>query len=152
VQLVEHRGGGFAYGITADPWWNPFSWNWSKFGRRSVSGLTRCGGGALKGALGIGGGVVTVNLIKKGAGTFMVRAAGDPYVYVAAGSCRMLHPGSAVMMPVRTLRQLLGLDRDTEYVTVPAQVTALVIAVAFAAYIVSRSRASPTHPPRSACW
>jgi len=39
------------------------------------------------------------------------------------------------MMPVRTLRQLLGLDRDTEYVTVPAQVTALVIAVAFAAYI-----------------
>jgi len=86
VQVVEHRGGDFTYGITADPWWNPFSWNWSKIGHAFVSGLTRCGGGALKGALGIGGGVVTVNLIKKGAGTFMVRAAGGPYVYVAAGA------------------------------------------------------------------
>ena len=50
-----------------------------------MSGLTRCGGGALKGALGIGAGVVTVNLIKKRAGTYMVRVAGGPWVYVAAG-------------------------------------------------------------------
>ena len=78
VQIVEHRGGGFAYGIVADPWWNPFSWDWSRIGRTAVSGLTRCGGGALKGALGVGGGVVTVNLIRRGAGTFLVRAAGGP--------------------------------------------------------------------------
>jgi len=89
VQIVEHRGGGFAYGIVADPWWNPFSWDWSRIGRTAVSGLTRCGGGALKGALGVGGGVVTVNLIRRGAGTFLVRAAGGPYVYVgtAAAGC-----------------------------------------------------------------
>jgi len=49
VQVVEHRGAGFAYGITADPWWNPSSWKiWSKVGRVAVSGLARCGGGALK--------------------------------------------------------------------------------------------------------
>lgn len=29
-QIVSHRGGEFEYGIVADPWWNPFSWNWSK--------------------------------------------------------------------------------------------------------------------------
>lgn len=83
-QVVEHRGGGFTYGITADPWWNPFSWGiWSKIGKLAVSGITKCGGGALKGALGVGGGVVTVNVISKGAGTAMVRAAGGPYVYVS---------------------------------------------------------------------
>jgi len=86
IQVVEHRAGGFAYGITADPWWNPLSWDWEKIGEVAVSGLTKCGGGALKGALGIGGGVVTVNMIKKGAGTYMVRAAGGPYVYVAAAT------------------------------------------------------------------
>lgn len=84
VQVVEHRGEGFAYPITADPWWNPFSWDWEKIGRAVVSGLKRCGTGALTGALGIAGGVVTINLIKQSAGTFMVRAAGGPYVYVAA--------------------------------------------------------------------
>jgi len=39
------------------------------------------------------------------------------------------------MTPVRLLRQLLGLDRDSEHVTVPGQVMALVIALALAAYI-----------------
>lgn len=86
AQVVEHRGGGFTYGITADPWWNPLSWDWEKIGRAAVSGLTSCAGGALKGALGIGGGVVAVNVVKTGAGTFMVRAAGGPYVYVAAAA------------------------------------------------------------------
>lgn len=81
AQVVEHRDGGFAYAITADPWWNRFSWNWSKIGHALVSDLKRCGHGALVGA-GVGGGVVTVNRIEKGAGTYMVRAAGGPYVYV----------------------------------------------------------------------
>lgn len=29
-QVIEHRNGNHAYGIVADPWWNPFSWNWSE--------------------------------------------------------------------------------------------------------------------------
>lgn len=84
IQVVEHRGSGYAYGITADPWWNPFSWDWSKIGHAVVNGLKRCGGGAAKAALGIGAGTVTVNVLKKGAGTYMVRAAGGPYFYVTA--------------------------------------------------------------------
>lgn len=38
TQVVEHRGGNFAYGIVADPWWNPFSWNWGKIGSYMAKG------------------------------------------------------------------------------------------------------------------
>jgi uncharacterized protein RhaS with RHS repeats len=47
-------------------------------GRMAIPALKHCGVGALAGALGVGGGLASVNLIKKGAGTFLVRSAGGP--------------------------------------------------------------------------
>lgn len=29
TQTVDHRSGAYAYPIVVDPWWNPFSWDWS---------------------------------------------------------------------------------------------------------------------------
>jgi len=36
IQVVEHRDGDFAYGIVADPWWNPFSWKWGKWVKKTT--------------------------------------------------------------------------------------------------------------------
>jgi hypothetical protein len=46
VQVVNHANGGFAYPIIADPWWNPFSWNWRGAARAVGNALVRCGRGA----------------------------------------------------------------------------------------------------------
>ena len=58
TQVVEHHFGDFAYGIVADPWWNPFSWDWGKIIRTTFSAvrsaLIRCGQGAFYGVLGFG--------------------------------------------------------------------------------------------------
>lgn len=60
IQVVEHNGGNYAYGIIADPWWNPFSWPWGKWVKKSASvvgaALKKCGVGALKNTLGLGSG------------------------------------------------------------------------------------------------
>ena len=50
TQVVEHRSGDYSYGIVADPWWNPFSWDWARSGasRRALS----CGRRAIRRAPG----------------------------------------------------------------------------------------------------
>lgn len=90
VQVVEHKAGSFQYGITADPWWNPFSWPWGKWVKKASSAvskaLTKCGYGVLVGALGLGLGTGTTNLlIEKTAQLKMVGWQG--YVGAAAAGC-----------------------------------------------------------------
>lgn len=87
TQIVDHQNGAYTYPIVADPWWNPFSWNWSKVGKTLVKGLTDCLGGAAKTTLGIGGGVVTANVVAKiASGKLMVQMAGGPWGYFAVGA------------------------------------------------------------------
>jgi len=86
--VIDHLGA--TYPVTADPWWNPFSWNWSKIGKAFISSLTTCLGGAAKATLGIGAGTVTANVAAKiVSGKLMVQVAGGPWGYfaVAAGGC-----------------------------------------------------------------
>lgn len=84
VQTVEFQAD-TAFPVVADPWYNPFSWNWKKIGRAALSRVKSCGAGALTGALGLGGGTVTVNVIKKAAGKALIRVAGGPWTYVSTG-------------------------------------------------------------------
>ena len=87
VQVVEHRGGDFAYGITADPWWNPFSWSiWRSGPARALgSVLSRCGAGALKTTLGLGAGTVSVNIVRAARGLSKLAVPGYGWGYVAVG-------------------------------------------------------------------
>lgn len=87
TQIVDHNAGTYAYPIVADPWWNPFSWNWSKVGKALVKGLTDCLGGAAKTTLGVGAGVVSANIAAKVVtGKLMVQMAGGPWGYFAVGA------------------------------------------------------------------
>ena len=87
VQIVEHVGGGFAYAITADPWWNPFSWSiWRSGPARALgSVLGRCGAGALKTTLGLGAGTVSVNIVRAAKGLSKIAVPGYGWGYVAIG-------------------------------------------------------------------
>jgi hypothetical protein len=86
-QVGEHRGGNFTYGITADPWWNPFSWNWS--GIITWENLKKCGLGALGASGGVMGANGVVNILKASTGKYLVQIYGGPYglVGIAAASC-----------------------------------------------------------------
>lgn len=89
TQIVDHAAGDLAYPITADPWWNPFSWNWSKIGRATVSGLKKCGLGALGVSAGAVGANVLVNVVRNAAGKYLISIYGGPYglIGVAAAGC-----------------------------------------------------------------
>jgi hypothetical protein len=41
TQVIQHRGRDFAYGIVADPWWNPFTWDWDKIGSYIAKGAKK---------------------------------------------------------------------------------------------------------------
>jgi hypothetical protein len=85
--LVQHVDfdAATAFPVVIDPWWNPFSWNWSKIGRATLSGLKRCGLGALGGGLSLGTGTVVTNVLLNRAGQAMITVAGGPYAYIGAG-------------------------------------------------------------------
>lgn len=88
-QVVKHQGAGFEYGIVADPWWNPLSWPWGKWvkvAKKTLgSALTKCGAGALKGALGLGIATGTTNvMIEKYSSTLSKVKVGGVYGYVGA--------------------------------------------------------------------
>ena len=89
IQVIDHASGNYAYPVVADPWWNPLTWKWKKIGRATVSGLKKCG----LGALGISGGVVganvAVNVGRTVAGKYLVSIYGGPYMLigVAAAGC-----------------------------------------------------------------
>ncbi|MER7850295.1 DNRLRE domain-containing protein [Kitasatospora sp. NPDC096077] len=79
-----------AFPIVVDPWWNPFSWNWKKIWGVTVRGLQRCGLGALKNTLGLGGGTVAVNLVLKkiaGRAALMLPGGGYAYLSIAVYGC-----------------------------------------------------------------
>jgi hypothetical protein len=75
-----------AFPVVIDPWWNPFSWNWSKIGRVTLNGLKNCGLGFLGGAVGLGAGTAVTNVLLNRAGQAMIRVAGGPYAYIGAGA------------------------------------------------------------------
>jgi hypothetical protein len=68
--------------ITADPWWNPFTWRWGSafsVARREVSS---CGRGAVNALLEIGGTTVTTNIVLKHiAGRTALMIPGGEYTY-----------------------------------------------------------------------
>lgn len=84
--LVQHvqfdAGTAFPFPVIADPWYNPFSWNWSRIGRVTLNGLKKCGLGALGASVGLGAGTATTNILRNRAGQAMIRVAGGPYAYV----------------------------------------------------------------------
>jgi hypothetical protein len=87
VQVVDHTAGSYSYPIVADPWWNPFDWDWKKAGRALVSGLKSCLGGAAVTSLGAGAGTVSANVTAKVvAGRLAVQMAGGPWGYFAIGA------------------------------------------------------------------
>ena len=96
TQVVEHRAGNYAYGIVADPWWNPFSWNWGKIWSKSKSAiastLKKCGEGALVTTLGLAVGTGTANVLitKYSSNIAMVKVGGVyGYIGIAAAGCIM---------------------------------------------------------------
>jgi hypothetical protein len=88
VQVVS-PGKSAVYPITADPWWNPFSWNWSAIGHVLLSGLEKCGLGMLGVSSGLVGANVAVNLVRNAAGKYLVSIYGGPYGLIgsAAAGC-----------------------------------------------------------------
>ncbi|WP_229054318.1 hypothetical protein [Aeromicrobium sp. Leaf350] len=94
TQVVEHRSAEFAYGIVADPWWNPFSWPWGKWVSRSKkvvgNALKKCGQGALVGTIGLGVGTGTTNVLieKYGNNLAKLKVGGwRGYLGAAAAGC-----------------------------------------------------------------
>lgn len=90
VQTIAHKGA-TAYPVVADPWWNPFSWNWSKIWKGTIriakSALKKCIGGALYGVLGLGAGTAVTNVsLKYVAKRQMIKVAGGGWAYVGAGA------------------------------------------------------------------
>jgi hypothetical protein len=88
TQVVEHHAGHFAYRIVADPWWNPFSWNWGQIVSTTFSAvrtaLVRCGQGAFYGVLGLGIYAGSTNFMIEKAGANITRAwVGGVYGYIA---------------------------------------------------------------------
>ena len=95
VQVVEHKEGDYAYGIVADPWYNPFSWPWGKWVKKAASviksAISKCAKGAVKTSLGalVGQGAMNIAISKYSATTDMVKFEGGGYVLVslAVGGC-----------------------------------------------------------------
>ncbi len=91
TQTVDHTSGVFAYPIVADPWWNPFSWPWGTWVRKTKSvvgsALRKCGAGALVATIGLGVGTGSTNvLIEKFGKGAKIKAAGGPWGYVGAAT------------------------------------------------------------------
>ena len=91
IQIVEHHAGTFAYGVVADPLWNPFSWPWGKWVSKSektiVSVLKKCGEGALLTTLGLGIGTGTTNILIEKFGSSVAKVkVGGAYGYVGAAA------------------------------------------------------------------
>lgn len=80
VMHVDHTAA--AYPVVADPWWNPFSWDWGKIAKK-------CGKGAAAAVLGTGGSTVITNVGLARAGRQLVQVAGGGWGYVglAGGGC-----------------------------------------------------------------
>lgn len=90
VQIVDHTARDYAYPITADPWWNPLPWDWKRIGRATLSGLKKCGVGALAGSLGLGAGTVATNITLvhiAGRAALLIPGGGYAYLGAAAGGC-----------------------------------------------------------------
>ncbi len=78
------------YPITADPWWNPFTWRWGEAFRVAWDEVTTCGEGAMRSVLSVGGTTGTTNLlIKHVAGRTALMIPGGAYTYAgfAAWGC-----------------------------------------------------------------
>ncbi|MFI1105419.1 DNRLRE domain-containing protein [Streptomyces melanogenes] len=80
-----------AFPVVADPWWNPFSWNWKRIGKKVKSAAKKCGVGALAAYVPVQSHHVSVNIQRARAGLRMVKFAGGPwgYVSVAVAGCLM---------------------------------------------------------------
>ncbi|WHM37291.1 DNRLRE domain-containing protein [Streptomyces sp. BPTC-684] len=90
IQLVSFDAT-TAFPVVADPWWNPFSWNWKRIGKKVKSAAKKCGVGALAAYVPVQSHHVSVNIQRARAGLRMVKFAGGPwgYVSVAVAGCLM---------------------------------------------------------------
>lgn len=88
VQRVDFTAA-TAFPVVADPWWNPFSWNWRKAGKVVKSAAKKCGMGALSAYVPVQAHHVSVNIQRARNGLRMVKFAGGPwgYVTVAGAGC-----------------------------------------------------------------
>lgn len=88
IQVVDFSEGD-AFPITADPWYDPRTWNWSKIGHVTASKLKKCGVGVVGGSAGAMGSSVAVNIVRNAAGKYLISTYGGPYglIGVAAVSC-----------------------------------------------------------------
>ncbi|MEW2488173.1 DNRLRE domain-containing protein [Streptomyces sp. NPDC048411] len=78
-----------AFPVVADPWWNPFSWNWKKIGKVVKNAAKKCGVGALAAYVPVQSHHVSVNIQRARNGLRLVKFAGGPwgYVSIAAAGC-----------------------------------------------------------------
>ncbi|TFV29882.1 DNRLRE domain-containing protein [Streptomyces sp. T1317-0309] len=68
-----------AFPVVADPWWNPFSWNWKRIGKTVKNAAKKCGMGALAAYVPVQAHHVSVNIQRARAGLRMVKFAGGPW-------------------------------------------------------------------------
>ena len=100
TQVVEHKAGDFAYGIVADPWWNPFSWPWGKWVKASGKAIKKAAKKCLVGAAattlgyGVNNGAqnIYIKKIQKAAKHRAYKAVvrGGPQVYIGAAAAGCL--------------------------------------------------------------
>ncbi|MEV7416658.1 DNRLRE domain-containing protein [Streptomyces sp. NPDC089919] len=90
VQTVQFDAN-TAFPVVADPWWNPFSWNWKRIGKVVKNAARKCGVGALAAYVPVQSHHVSVNIQRARAGLRMVKFAGGPwgFISVAAAGCLM---------------------------------------------------------------
>jgi hypothetical protein len=76
--------------ITADPWWNPVTWQWGEAFSVAWKQVTRCGKGAANAVLSIGGTTGVTNILLKhvaGRAALMIPGGGYTYAGFAAWGC-----------------------------------------------------------------
>ncbi|MFE7594733.1 DNRLRE domain-containing protein [Kitasatospora sp. NPDC057512] len=90
VQRVDFTAS-TAFPVVADPWWNPWSWNWKRTGKVVKNAAKKCGMGALSAYVPVQAHHVSVNIQRARNGLRLVKFAGGPwgYVTVAGAGCLM---------------------------------------------------------------
>ncbi|MFI2612945.1 DNRLRE domain-containing protein [Kitasatospora sp. NPDC018619] len=90
VQRVDFTAS-TAFPVVADPWWNPWSWNWKRTGKAVKNAAKKCGMGALSAYVPVQAHHVSVNIQRARNGLRLVKFAGGPwgYVTVAGAGCLM---------------------------------------------------------------
>ncbi|MER7850796.1 DNRLRE domain-containing protein [Kitasatospora sp. NPDC096077] len=78
-----------AFPVVADPWWNPWSWNWNKTGKVAKNAAKKCGMGVLTTYVPVQAHHVSINIQRARNGLRLVKFGGGPWgaVTVAGAGC-----------------------------------------------------------------